>query len=509
MLKVLLVCCLLLGTSLFVWWFCSDGSLFDNMEDVVDADEKVESNSEKKVETEINKKMHTEGAINNVQKTDSTIDSNNKNVESVAQPLENKQVEKSPLEGFNVEVKDIKVAGKNIRISSFAGVGVISINICFKNAGKKLSPAGKESLAGLLSRSLGEATKLKDRDQLEAYSRKENVSISFAGLDDHFFISAKCPSNKLNELFVLLSELLFQARFEKTDLERFKEELSADLLQSMQSPESVLNELIKVTIYKDHPYGVLSKTYVDSFKSITEADLKKFIKDSFTQENLFVSVCGEFDEDNLSKELGTFINALPKDFKADLPKHVTIMGPYELHSKEFPVPQTVIKFLHTGIDHDHPDFFALQVAVGCLSDPFIGLLFKKVRVEKALTYGIGAGFAIQEHFNAFGISTFTQTENVEKIIEAVKEVLKDVDNNGFPPELVKTIQQSFIGSYKRSFASSGQIANRLTNYQLVNRPIDYHKILIEKIAELTPEQVNEAFKKFINPDNLMIFTVGQ
>ena len=502
MLKTLLVCALLLGSSLFVWWFRSGESPFDNLDGVVDADEKIETKEEPKAESPIQKRVHVEENSSAKQEASSTVEPDHPEV-TVDTP------EKSPLEGFNVEVKDIKISSKNIRISPFAGVGVISINMCFKHAGKKLSPAGKESLVGLLSRSLGEATKLKNRDQLEAYARKENVSISFSGLDDHFFINAKCPSGKLNELFTLLDELLFQAKFEKTDLERFKEELSADLLQSMQSPESVLNELIKSTVYKNHPYGWSNKTYVDSLKNIAEADLKKFIKDKFTQENLFVSVCGEFEEENLSEQLGKFINTLPKDFKVDLPKHIAISGPYEVNNKEFPVPQTVIKFLHTGIDHNHPDFFALQVAVGCLSDPFIGLLFKKVRVEKALTYGIGAGLAIQEHFNAFGISTFTQTGNVSKIIETVKEIITEVSKDGFPPELVKTIQKSFIGNYKRSFSSSGQIANRLTNYQLVDRRVDYHKILIEKIMVLTPEQVSEAFKKFINPDNFMIFTVGQ
>lgn len=540
MLKILLTCTLLVGTTLFVWWFSSGEFTFDHKEtDVVDADAKVEEQAKvKKPKTkskakviaepenespaaqektpqqikEISPKETDTNAPAEEPNTETKIDETQKEVIADVDHDDSdnaKQPTKPSLEAFNVEVKDLDVSGKNIRISHFDGVGVISINLCFKHAGKKLSPVGKESLVSLLSRALGEGTKLKDRDQLEAYARKENVSISFAGLDDHFFIHAKCPSNKLKELFALLNELLFQAKFEKADLERFKEEIAADLLQSMQSPETVLNELIKDTIYKKHPYGVMNKTYIESFKNIFEADLQKFIKDNFTQQNLFVSVCGEFEEDSLSEQIDGFIKALPKNFKHDLPKKIVVNGPYELYKQEFPVPQTVIKFLHEGIDHNHPDFFALQVAIGCLSDPFLGLLFKKVRVEKALTYGIGAGLAIQEHFNAFGISTFTQTENVDKVIETVKDVLKDVDTNGFPEELVQTIKKSFIGNYKRSFASSGQIANRLTNYQLIDRPVDYHKVLIEQISALTPEQVNEAFKKFIHPDNLMIFTVGQ
>ena len=63
-----------------------------------------------------------------------------------------------------------------------------------------------------------------------------------------------------------------------TLMERFKEELFAGLMQSMQSPESQLNELIKETVYKNHPYGVPNKTYLESLKNITADDLKKFVK---------------------------------------------------------------------------------------------------------------------------------------------------------------------------------------------------------------------------------------
>ena len=41
---------------------------------------------------------------------------------------------------FNVSVKDLSVAGRKVRISPFKDIGVISVSLCFKNAGEKLSP---------------------------------------------------------------------------------------------------------------------------------------------------------------------------------------------------------------------------------------------------------------------------------------------------------------------------------------------------------------------------------
>ncbi len=415
----------------------------------------------------------------------------------------------NPLDGFNVVVKDLVVAGKTVRISPFKGIGVVTVNLCFKNAGEKLSPKQKECLVSLLRRAMGESTKSKTREQMQAYTREHNVHVSFGSSDDNFTITGKCPSDRLSELFHLIKDVLFHSQFHDFDLIRFKNEMAAGTLQAMQSPDAQLDQLIKTIILKNHPYGTLQKTYLASLKNISSDDLKSYMQKHFTQENIIISACGDINEAELSAQITNVLKNLPKAFNAALPVNVQVGGPYQKHTQAFPVPQTLIHFLHAGIDAHHPDFFALQIAMGCLSNPNIGVLWKKIRTEKGLTYGIGAGFAIQDHYNSFNISTSTQSENVEKTIISIKEVIADICETGFSADLVEIVKKSFLGNYKRSFASTSHITTRLTNYQLSDRPVDFHKILIQKISALTTEDVNEAFKRFLKPDQFIIFVVGQ
>lgn len=414
-----------------------------------------------------------------------------------------------PLDGFNVVVRDLVVAEKTVRVSPFKDIGVVTVNLCFKNAGEKLSPKNKECLVALLARAMGESTESRSHMQLQAYAREHNVHVTFGSSDDNFTITGKCPSHKLVELFALIKDILFHSRFDKQDLGRFKNEMTAGTLQAMQSPETQLGELMKNVILKDHPYGTLQKTYLASLKNIGANDLISHIKTYFTQENLIVSACGDIDETILITQVSEVIKALPKIFKGHLPTTVHVTGPYQKHAQTFPVPQTLVKLVHEGIDMHHPDFFALHIAMGCLSNHDIGILWKRVRQEKGLAYDIGASFSMQDHYNAFCVSTSTQTENVEKVIEIIKAIIADVCKNGFSADLVDVVKKNFLGNYKRSFSSTGHITTRLTNYQLYNRPVDFHNTLIEKISSLTADEVNEAFKRFIKPDQFVVFTVGQ
>ncbi len=412
-------------------------------------------------------------------------------------------------DSFNVVVKDLMAAGKTVRISPFKGIGVVTVNLCFKNVGEKLSPRHKESLVALLAKAMGDATTSKTREQLQAYSLQHNVLVSFGVNDDDFVIVGKCPSHKLAELFCLLKDILFYSRFNDRDLLRFKSEITAGTLQSLQSPNSQLGELVKKTILPNHPYGTLQTTYLASLKNISSADLKSYMNAHFAQENLIVSACGDINEEDLIAQVSDIISLLPKTLKIHLPQDVKLVGPYKEYTQSFPVPQTVIQMVHDGIDVHHPDFFALQIAMGCLGNPGIGVLWKKVRGEKGLTYGIGAGFSMQDHYNVFCIATSTQTETVEQTKEAIKGVLTDICQNGFSTDLVDIVKKSFLGNYKRSFASTGHIAARLTKYQKEGRPLDFHKILIEKVSALTVDDVNNAFKKFLKPDQFVVFTVGK
>lgn len=412
-------------------------------------------------------------------------------------------------QNFNVVVKDLSIGEKSIRFSPSKDVGVVSLILSFKNAGEKSSPKNKEALVSVLTKAICETTKTKTREQLQDYASEHNVIVSCTSSDDDFIIAAKCPSDKFQQLTSLIKELLLESRFNEKDLVRIKSEMTAITLQSLQSPNAQLEELIKKIILTDHPYGVSQSTYLKSLNSIHPNDLKSYMLTHFSQENLIISVCGEIDENILKSQINDIVQVLPKSSKIALPIDQKIKGPYRTYKQEFPVPQTVIQMLHEGVDINHPDFFALQIAVGCMGSAGIGILWEKIRQEKGLTYGIGAGFSQQDHFNIFCIQTSTQTETVTQTIETIKEVLASIYKDGFPADLVETVKKSFLGNYKRSFSSTQNIATRLMKYQREGRPIDFHNTIIEKISALTTEDVNNAFRRFLKLDEFMIFTVGK
>ena len=415
----------------------------------------------------------------------------------------------SDVPGFNLNVKELSVGDKKVFYAPFKGVNVVTVQIGFKNAGQKMSPKGKESLVALLQMLLSESSAFKTREQILEFMRDHNLVFAVDSNDDNFVISGTCPSRNVHFLLQFIKEIVFDAAFYEKDLQRIKREMSADLMQTLQMAPVQMDELVKRTLMPNHPYGYLISAYAKSLVAVSSADLKQFIRDNFALENVHVAVSGEVNESDLIEELQKLFASLPKKFKSQTVPNIGVSESYSEHHVIYDVPQSIIKIVHKGIDKNHPDFFALQMAGLCLGDSTVGILWKKIREEHGLAYDLSCRFQIDDHFNSFVVTTATNTESVSKAVQLIKTSLGEVLETGFSEEAFKLMKASFLGNYKRSFASSKSIAARLLSYSINGFSKDRYQEVIAAIEALTVDDVNKAFKKFFNVACIHVFTVGR
>lgn len=411
--------------------------------------------------------------------------------------------------GFNIETKELPIGGKKVLSVPFKGVNVVTVQIGFKNAGQKLSPKGKEALTVLLESSLCETTSLKSRAQILACMREHNLVVDINSSDDNFIISGTCPSKNVKFLLELIEEIILKAEFLERDLQRVKQQMTAKSMQAFQHPIIQMDEFIKQTIMANHPYGYSIIQCVKSLSAIKADDLKKFISNNFTFENVHIAVSGDVDESVVSEAIAAFLTKLPKKFKQPTISNIDFPANYQLHHKYYDVPQTVVKIIHKGIGMHHPDFLALQIASLCLGNSTSGVLWEAVRKSGGLAYDVAIRFDIKDHFSVFGIVTATATKNVDAALKLIKEVLADVVAKGFSEENFAIVKSSFLGNYKRSFSSSKNIAARFLTYSMDGFSKDRYQQVINGVEALTVADVNRAFQKFFDISCMHVFTVGR
>jgi zinc protease len=113
-----------------------------------------------------------------------------------------------------------------------------------------------------------------------------------------------------------------------------------------------------------------------------------------------------------------------------------------------------------------------------------------------------------DQYGRFTATAIYAPQNVEKLEAAFKEEMARMAKDGFTPEEVAAAKSGWLQSRQVSRAQDNELASRLNNYLFVGRTLTWDEELERKIAALTPEQINAAMRKYIDPSKLIIIKSG-
>ncbi|HSF42243.1 MAG TPA: insulinase family protein, partial [Thermoanaerobaculia bacterium] len=193
---------------------------------------------------------------------------------------------------------------------------LVSVRLQF-NAGSIYDPAGKEGLAALTALMIGQAS-TQGRSYAELLEALYPMAATVGVLTDRevTLIGGTVHRDKLAEYTGLLEEALFTPGFTQSDFERNREQLVANLTNTLKSSDELLGlEMLQQEIWKGHPYGHAPEGTVAGLKNITLDDVKKFYREHYTQGGLMLGVAGGYPQDYVAR-LQKDLAALPAGQKA-------------------------------------------------------------------------------------------------------------------------------------------------------------------------------------------------
>ena len=99
-------------------------------------------------------------------------------------------------------------------------------------------------------------------------------------------------------------------------------------------------------------------------------------------------------------------------------------------------------------------------------------------------------------------------QNVEKLEAAFKEEIARMLKDGFTADEVVSAKTGYLQSRQVSRAQDNELASRLNSYLFIDRTLRWDADLEAKIKALTPDQINTAMRRHIDPAKISIFKAG-
>lgn len=390
---------------------------------------------------------------------------------------------------------------------------VARINLRFGNEKSLMNRSTQGSLAGdMLMRGTTKHTRQQIQDELDRLKASVVVfgSVTQAGA------SIETVRENLPAVLKLVVEMLREPSFPASEFELLKQEQITGIEQQRSEPDSMA-EIEYARHMNPYPKGDVryEMTIDESLVELKETNLEdviQFYRDFYGASNTEISVVGDFDD----AEVGQLMTGLLKDWK-NPQVYERIPGVYHNVSpidKKLETPDKANAFFVAGINlslrDDDPNYPSLVMGNYMLGGASNSRLRTRIRTKEGISYSVGSQLSASPldkdgSFEAFAIYA---PENLGRLESAFQEEMNLALKSGFTAEELKLASTGYLQARQVARAQDNELAGKLLAYLFLDRTLNWDAEFEQKIKALTPEQIVEAMRAFIDPAKLTIVKAG-
>lgn len=379
------------------------------------------------------------------------------------------------------------------------------------DCGSYLDPADKVGLAsicGTVMRTGG--TEKYSGDELDEILEGIGATVETSIDIDHGSAYVNCLSDYTDLGLEILAEVLRRPVFDGDKIELAKvDERTAISRRNDEVGQVARREFRKLIYGADSPYA--RHTEYATIDAITRDDLMNYHQQWFHPENIRMAVWGDFDKDALLEKINQYFGDWPTG-NVEVPPLPEVS--YDWRSKVYYIDkpdaaQTYVRLGHIGGKVTDPDYTDRIVMNSILGLGFGSRLMKNVRTKEGLAYSTGGLYI--SNYTYPGYFLCLASTNHENTVAATQEMIKQIESMQTDPptrEEMEYGKDGYLNSFVFKFDSKRKIINRMMEYEAYGLPEDFLQKEKEGVEQVTPEDVVQAAKDNLRPDQLIILAAG-
>ncbi len=420
----------------------------------------------------------------------------------------------------NIETRVIRAKLPNgMKLAMFpkktrGGTVVARINLHFGDA-KSLE--GKQTAADIAGSLLMRGTKNKNRQQIQDETDHLKAQITVNGGLDQASATIRTLDTNLADSLKLVRELLREPAFPESEFEQVRQQRIA----SAESGKTEPNNLVQIDLYRHlneqykrgqiHYVSTLDEEIEDD-KKVTLDEVRSFYQQFYVPGEGEIVISGQFDPEQMRK----LVTELFGDWKSPA-RYQRVPDPYAKvaavnHKIETPDKQNglflaAMPLKMKDADSDYP---ALTIAGMVFGGSPNSRIFRRIRVKDGLSYGAGTQFQIPTEDDAAAMIGFAiaAPQNMPKVEADFNEELALALKDGFTADEVEKAKKTWLDERKVQRSEEGSIASLLITREHWGRTMQWDAKLEAAVAALTPQQVNDAFKHYVDSAAITIVKGG-
>jgi zinc protease len=371
-------------------------------------------------------------------------------------------------------------------------------------------PANKGGVASLVGALLNEGTSQHTGRQISEMI--ENVGGQLDFTQSTGSVKVLSPDRSLG--IGLLLECLTQANFPADGFKREQAQLLSAIDDSDRQPDALARKIFRAMAYGKHPLGRPALGVAETVKKLTPADCQEFHRQMFLPNNTTIAFVGDFDTKQMVEEVTRLTaewknNAIPP---LQLP---AVERPAQFEERIIAMPEAAqLHFLmgHVGIRRSNPDYYKLLVMDYVLGTGpgFTDRLSSRLRDREGLAYTVSANITTNSGKEP-GLFTCYIGTGPQAFARVKKEFLEEINrlrDQRPGKEEVEDAKRFLVSSLPFRFTTNEQVAAQLLYIDRYHLGAHYIEDYCKAIAAVTPEDVQEVARKYLDPQHMVLVAAG-
>lgn len=365
----------------------------------------------------------------------------------------------------------------------------------------------QNGLADIVGKLMAEGSTTQNAKQISEKVARMGGSLNVSVGSTQTFITGSVLSEYGPELVQLMADLVQHPAFPATELARIKTDFKRDMNLARSQPGVQAETKFRMALYKNHPYGydLPKDAEIDKF---TMEQVQEFYRQQYGAQRTRVYVAGKFDAGALRQAIMSSFNDFPQGPAPQIPLAKATTQPEIMITDRPGAPQSTLVVGLPIIDPTHPDYTKVRVMNSLLGGSFGSRITRNIREDKGYTYSpyssLTARYRAGDWYEEADVTTEHTGNSLREIVNEIERLQKEAPS----AEELEGIKNYEAGLFVLRNSTPSGIISQLNFLDLHGLPDSYLTNQVQEIHAVTPEQVKQAAKTYIRPDNMTMVVVG-
>jgi zinc protease len=247
----------------------------------------------------------------------------------------------------------------------------------------------------------------------------------------------------------------------------------------------------------------------ETLARITREDLREFHRRYFAPNNSILAIVGDVTVDEAMAAATRAFGDWPRQ-AVQVP---TLPEPPRPTRRVIVVDkpdavQTAVRIGQLGVPRKTPDYMTLDQAIRILGGEGSNRLYRVLRSERALTYSASADMNPMLLAGDFTAETDTRSEATAEVVRLIVDEFARLQRDRTGDAELAGAQAYMTGSFPLTIETPGAIARQVINVVLYDLSLDELRTYRQRANAVTPDDVQRAAMRYLQPDRLSIVMVG-